>query len=447
MMKFNYIPMLFALLLLSGCAGKKVYDERGYLFNPSDVWIDFEYGDYQSYDVAATALKARLKEVWHVRQALGRYTKATTNNVDEIINELVPADGLVTNEACNGLSKGTVVLLHGLYDSPYVMKDIGHFFNQQCYQSRFLLLPGHGTVPGDLRDLKYRQWTKAVKTVVEQTMDEYKREKILIAGFSTGAGLAINYASDYPDNVQALFLFAPLVDLPMKPVFGAALFDTFGEYVQKGNEMDTFKYESVPANSVLQANRLAKMVKHKLITKNLNIPVFIAQAKNDYTLSSQATIDLFNDNAFGSKSAFLLYSPKDDEKGFKFKDCNNSGIDDFGKANKIACNSSFVHSQSSPKVTIDDYSHMSLILSPTDPHYGIGGNYRYCLQYRKGSNLENCRYGGKLKVCYGERDVFRGRHVSKECPVFESVIVRLTSNPKFDHLKTQLANFMKKQEL
>ncbi len=445
-MKYGVLLVVVGVLFSTGCGSKKIHDEDGYLFDPTGVWNDFKYGSYGSYGEAAAALRARLKEVWHIRHALGRYTKATTKDVNEIIGELVPSDGPSTGNDCNGDSKGVALLLHGLYDSPYVMKDVGRFFNEECYQSRFLLLPGHGTVPGDLRSLELKQWTEAVKTVVKQTIDEYEVEKIIIVGFSTGAGLALNYASDHRDDVQALFLFAPLVDLSVKPVFVAGLAETLGEYVQKGEEMDSFKYESVPANSVLQANRLAKMVKNKLRKNNLEIPVFIAQAKNDYTLPSAATIDLFNDNAFGADSVFLLYSPVEVE-GFRFSNCDNVEQDVFSNTNKVTCNSSFTYTQDGFEATIDDYSHMSLVLSPTDPHYGINGKYRYCLHYQKGTNLENCRTGLKPDVCYGERDVFRGWHVSKACPVFESVMIRLTSNPKFQHLESQLSHFMRKRKL
>jgi alpha-beta hydrolase superfamily lysophospholipase len=445
-MKYGVLLVVVGVLFSAGCGSKKIYDEGGYLFNPTGVWSDFKYDHYGSYGESAAALRARLKEVWHIRHALGRYTKATTKDVSEIIGELVPSDGSPTGKDCKGDSKGVVLLLHGLYDSPYVMKDVGRFFNEKCYQSRFLLLPGHGTVPGDLRSLEFTQWADAVEAVVKQTKVEFKEEEIIIAGFSTGAGLALNYASDHRDDVQALFLFAPLVNLSVKPVFGAGLIEALGEYVQKSEEMDSFKYESVPAYSVLQANQLAKMVKNKLRKNNLEIPVFIAQAKNDNTLPSEATIDLFNDNAFGADSVFLLYSPVEAD-GFRFSNCDNIEQDVFSNTNKVTCNSSFTYTQDGFEATIDDYSHMSLVLSPTDPHYGINGKYRYCLHYRKGTNLKICRTGLKPDVCYGERDVFRGRHVSEACPVFKSVMIRLTSNPKLQHLKSQLAHFMRKHEL
>ncbi len=445
-MKFSFILVFAGLLLSSGCAGKKIYDERGYLFNPSGVWGGFNYQDYDSYDEATTALRARLTDVWNIRYALGRYTKSGADNVSGIVDRLVPGDGMAAHKGCPDGSKGVVLLLHGLYDSPYVMKDIGGFFNEQCYHSRFLLLPGHGTVPGDLRGLKYGQWVDAVETVVKQTRDEYEEEKVIIAGFSTGGGLALDYASDNAVDVQALFLFAPLVDLSMGRVFGAGLVETLGEYVQKGEEMDTFKYESVTANSVLQVNRLAKEVSRKLRNDKLKMPVFIAQAKNDYTLSSRATIDLFNEKAFGADSVFLLYSPMAVE-GFTQLSCDDIEQDNFADTSKVICNSSFMYTQGSPEATIDDYSHMSLILSPVDSHYGINGRYRYCLHYREGADLTRCRTGGIPEVCFGERDVFRGSHVSKSCLQSDSVIIRLTSNPKFEHLKSQLVYFMKKQKL
>jgi len=446
-LKLSFLLILAGILFSAGCGSKRIYDEKEYLFNPTGVWNDFRYHDYDSYNKATAALRVKLREVWNKRHALGRYTKSKTDSVGEIIDELVPKDGSLAGEDCEGDSKGVAILLHGLYDSPYVMKGLGHFFNRKCYQSRFLLLPGHGTVPGDLNDLSYEQWITAVETIVERTKKEYEGKNIIIAGFSTGAGLALNFTSDHPGQVQALFLFAPLVNLPVNRVLGARLFDTLGEYAQKNEGMDNFKYESVPVDSVLQANQLARLIEGKLQKYNLKIPVFIAQAKNDYILPAEAVIELFNNGAFGPRSVFLLYAPKDDEKGFSFKDCNDPGQDDFSDTNKLACNSSFVHTQSKPDATIDDYSHMSLILPPTDPHYGINGKYRYCLHYRKGTSLKKCRTSDKPDVCYGERGLYRGQHVSEACPVFETVMIRLTSNPKFKHLETQLSNFMREQNL
>src|SRR5690348_2719348 len=59
--------------------------------------------------------------------------------------------------------KQGVLLLHGLLDSPFVMKDIGNYFQSQGMLVRALVLPGHGTVPGALLNVSYHDWLAAVE--------------------------------------------------------------------------------------------------------------------------------------------------------------------------------------------------------------------------------------------------------------------------------------------
>ena len=43
-----------------------------------------------------------------------------------------------------------ILLTHGLTDSPYFMRDLGAYFQAQGFVVLAVLLPGHGTQPGDL---------------------------------------------------------------------------------------------------------------------------------------------------------------------------------------------------------------------------------------------------------------------------------------------------------
>jgi len=50
--------------------------------------------------------------------------------------------------------KGSVVLIHGLTDSPYTMHAVAELFVRQGYAVFVPRMPGHGTIPGALRKTK-----------------------------------------------------------------------------------------------------------------------------------------------------------------------------------------------------------------------------------------------------------------------------------------------------
>src|SRR5262245_19946371 len=48
--------------------------------------------------------------------------------------------------------RGAVLLVHGLSDSPYSMREIANIFYEQGYDVVVLRMPGHGTIPSMLLD-------------------------------------------------------------------------------------------------------------------------------------------------------------------------------------------------------------------------------------------------------------------------------------------------------
>ena len=68
--------------------------------------------------------------------------------------ELVPERGRCPRGA-DGRHARAALLLHDLGGTPYEMRDIARAFAADCYLVRAVLLPGHGTVPGDLLEIDY----------------------------------------------------------------------------------------------------------------------------------------------------------------------------------------------------------------------------------------------------------------------------------------------------
>lgn len=58
-------------------------------------------------------------------------------------------------------SKG-ILLVHGLGDSPWSFHDLGAELAQQGFLARSILLPGHGTTPADMLDVKAEDWLAVV---------------------------------------------------------------------------------------------------------------------------------------------------------------------------------------------------------------------------------------------------------------------------------------------
>ena len=106
--------------------------------------------------------------------------------------ELVPERGRCRRGA-DGRHANAALLLHDLGGTPYEMRDIARAFVKGCYLVRAILLPGHGTVPGDLLEVDYLQWVEATSSAVASF--EGEAERLVLIGFGLGATLALHMRS------------------------------------------------------------------------------------------------------------------------------------------------------------------------------------------------------------------------------------------------------------
>ena len=58
---------------------------------------------------------------------------------------------------------GGALLVHGLTDSPYSMKALAESLQRRGFEVTVLRLPGHGTFPSMLTEMRYRDWVAAVR--------------------------------------------------------------------------------------------------------------------------------------------------------------------------------------------------------------------------------------------------------------------------------------------
>ncbi|MBI5626551.1 MAG: alpha/beta fold hydrolase [Nitrosomonadales bacterium] len=344
-------------------------------------------------------------------------------NLEKIVDgnapfELKPPAGFPSGR--NKIYRRGVLLTHGLSDSPYFMRHLAAFFQQNGFRVMAILLPGHGTQPGDLLEIKWQEWAKAVAYGTGRLADE--ADEIYLAGYSAGGALSV-YQSLRDQRVRGLFLFSPAFRVSPRAAY-ANLHKLYSwlippaKWVDIKPDSDIYKYESFPKNAAAQMYALDKELDARLHAHELSIPVFAAASEDDVTVKSSATIE-FIARARNPSSKLVLYTTNP-EKHFP-------GV----PAEKLELVNSVV-----PGQNIISSAHTSIVLPGSDAHYGVSGEYSNCVHYypdemekysaclaRPGQMPQGEITGGNLKA---------------------GILRRLMYNPDFAALEVSMRQFIDK---
>jgi esterase/lipase len=212
-----------------------------------------------------------------------------------------------------GNERGGILLVHGLTDSPYHLRAIADIFAKNGYYVICIRLPGHGTVPGALLDVKWEDWYEAVTFGAKMVRKEINQgAEFFVGGFSTGGALVLKYMLDrlisHEKAPDKLFLFSPAIAVPSKAeladwhklVSWLPFFERF-KWESINPEYDPCKYISFPKNAGDQVYELTgvnkKLVK-KVVSDKKSLehvpPVYAFQSLADTTVKTEDLISLFN---------------------------------------------------------------------------------------------------------------------------------------------------------
>lgn len=308
-----------------------------------------------------------------------------------------------------------VLLTHGLTDSPYSMRALGSFFQKNCFLVMAILLPGHGTQPGDLLDVSWQEWAKAEAFGTDKLAAEV--DEVYLAGFSTGGALSVYQSQDDP-RVRGLFLFSPalevdslaaLANVHKYRIFGFAWLDVMPD-------KDAYKYESFPKNAAAQIYDLTQAVNSRLKEHAVSIPVFAAASQDDTTVHVSATI-AFMAHTLDPSSKLVLYSTDP-----------TKALPDFPPDKLEMVNSVF------PEQKILSSAHTAIPVPPEDKHYGVAGDYSNCTHYYP-DEME------KYDACNNKpREALQGELTKENLKA--GTLRRLMYNPNFTALKLSMKKFI-----
>jgi alpha-beta hydrolase superfamily lysophospholipase len=130
-------------------------------------------------------------------------------------------------------------------------------------------MPGHGTVPAGLTDVRWEDWAAATRLAVREARRRVPVPAPLhLVGFSNGGALAVQYALDAIEDPQLpradrLVLLTPMIGITRFARFAGlaglpALLPPFANAAWLSNvpEFNPFKYNSFPVNGARQSYRL-----------------------------------------------------------------------------------------------------------------------------------------------------------------------------------------------
>lgn len=190
----------------------------------------------------------------------------------------------------NPLSKTGILLVHGLMAAPEEVREWAEFLFSKGYTVYAPRLAGHGTSAEDLSTRCFDEWMKSV----DRGHDILKAccEKIIIGGFSTGAGLALYQAIQKPKDFAAVIsISAPLKFKGVSSSFVEILHawnnfvhgigaKRFGKiYARNHPDNPHINYNRCPIKGIVEVRSLMRKVYKSL--SSLAIPSLIMQGKND----------------------------------------------------------------------------------------------------------------------------------------------------------------------
>lgn len=96
-------------------------------------------------------------------------------------------------ELATAAPRAGVLLLHGMSDSPYSLRQLGLSLHAAGAYVIGMRMPGHGTAPAGLVELQVGDMTAAVQLGMRHLAEQAGDRPLYIVGYSTGAALAVQY--------------------------------------------------------------------------------------------------------------------------------------------------------------------------------------------------------------------------------------------------------------
>jgi esterase/lipase len=314
---------------------EKYYQPSGY---NSD--FDFKGNDFADY-IDHTRKKIRLARL-----------DLHSDYVEEIIDANAPFMWLPKEK--NTTKKRAMLMVHGLYNSPFSLRDLGHVFYQQGFLVYSVLLPGHGTVPGDLLHIHRQSWQQTIDFAVNALKDSI--DELYLCGMSAGGLLCLDYHLRHPHiNIKSIITLAPALKIKNIAAPLSPLIAKITPWLEKNNEDNYSKYRSFATRPVPEVYHLGRTVLKKNRQKKcLDTKLFMAFSNSDHVISAKTCEQFFRRYASVDSRCVIHHSGLNTNTDPRIHYLSD------------------IFPETPPCVL----RHNGLLISPENGYYGINSNYR-----------------------------------------------------------------------
>lgn len=181
-----------------------------------------------------------------------------------------------------------IFLSHGFTATSAEVRPLAQRFYEKGYTVAGPLLPGHGTRPEDLNQVRWQDWVCAGEEVLAKLFETC--EQVFIGGESLGGLLALYLASQEP-RAAGILLYAPVIRTTMstKDKLRLRLLAPFVTHVERAS-LDCSNgwqgYPGLPLKGIIQLLRFQRVTLKRF--HHINQPVLIFQGRHDTTVAPEA---------------------------------------------------------------------------------------------------------------------------------------------------------------
>ena len=213
--------------------------------------------------------------------------------------------------------KRGIILVHGYMAAPREIRVIAEYLYRKGYNVYGPRLRGHGTAPEDLARREWIDWYNSVNRayiIMENTVKE-----LAIAGFSTGAGIALLQSANKGDKFRGVVsINAPLKlqSIASRVSSAIVMWNTFlkkinlkrggMEYVTNRPENPDINYFRNPVHGVSELGKLMDVVEKRL--KDVEIPVLVIQGSDDPVVNPESGPELFSKLGTRDKEIYKIFA-------------------------------------------------------------------------------------------------------------------------------------------
>ncbi len=195
-----------------------------------------------------------------------------------------------------------VVLVHGYMAAPEEVRELALYIQRQGYGVYAPRVPGHGTAPEDLAHRSHQEWIRAVESACALMACHCRR--VVVGGFSNGAGLALEAASRLP-SICGVFAvsppfrlqdfsarFVPAVDIWNRLMKRIRTNGPVKEFIANDPENRHINYLRNPIAGIRELERLMSKVEDRL--KQVQVPAVVVQSAADPVVNPKGTRRVFD---------------------------------------------------------------------------------------------------------------------------------------------------------